>query len=195
MKDPIKFLFPLILTFCFGSTVLYGQQSGFGIKGGINLSNQKLSAQDISITPDVMVKPHFGVFYNTMISDQFSIQNEILYSSQSTGKLDLGFGDEGLTYNYLNLPIIFKYYPTEILNLHAGPQVGILLGGDEFNGVSVTDEANKLEFGFAFGTEIYLTETLGLSARYVFGLTDIYDSDGSDHQKNRNIQFSLLVAL
>lgn len=194
MRNFINIAFGVIVTLMYCSQESFGQNSGFGIKGGINISNQKISGQGISITPDANIKPHFGIFYNTMVSEALAIQSEVLYSSQSTGKLDLGFGKDGITYNYLNIPMMLKYYPTGSLNLHAGPQLGILLSGDEYNGVSVIDEANKVELSFGFGLEIYLTQSLGLSGRYVLGMSDVYEEEGDAHQKNRNIQFSLLFA-
>lgn len=129
-----------------------------------------------------------------MIDGHFAIQKNAVFFAKFW-KAGLGFGSKGLTYNYLNTPIIFKYYPTALVNLHTGPQIGILIGGDALNGVSIIDDANQLEVGFAFGTEVYLTETVSLSARYVLGVSDIYDAEGDDHHKNRNIQSQLLFAL
>ena len=70
---------------------------------------------------------HIGGVVEIPISDSFSVQPELLYSSQGA-KAESSFGgDVDFKLSYLNLPIMAKYYVAENFSLEAGPQVGLLL--------------------------------------------------------------------
>ena len=50
------------------------------------------------------------------------LQGDVLYSQQGA-EFDLGKVD----LDYVNVPIVFKYYLVKRLNLHVGPQFGFLV--------------------------------------------------------------------
>ena len=65
---------------------------------------------------------HAGFTYEKMISDKVALQPEMLYSAEG-GKS----GKTTLALNYLNIPILAKFYLTDGFNLQTGLQLGFLL--------------------------------------------------------------------
>ncbi|WP_298554871.1 porin family protein [uncultured Algibacter sp.] len=94
------------------------QDIKFGAKGGINFAS---ASGDIKSTGS-RTALHFGGMAEIPLSTEFYLQPELLFSSQGY-KVANGTG----TLNYLNLPIIGKYYVNEELSIEAGPQIGYLL--------------------------------------------------------------------
>ncbi|MCL6294386.1 porin family protein [Jejuia spongiicola] len=121
------------------------------------------------------------------ISEKFSFQPELLYSGQG---YDTGISTEGnIALNYLNIPLIGKYYVTKRLSLEAGPQIGFLLstkGGTK----DYKDLFKTTDFGVNFGLGYKLDNGLNFGARYVLGLSNINDV-GSLKNKNGVLQLSV----
>ncbi len=170
------------------------QSNYFGIKGGVNLVTQKFTGSGISTTPDRAVKLHFGFLYNSMLSDNFAIQPELHYSQHGFEPVD-GSGIDDIDFNYIAIPVMFKYYASEKFNIHAGPELAFLIGGTEVNGVSVTDETKETNVSLAIGLEFFVAENVSLSGRYLGGVVDIDELFDDLDQKTDNIQLSLVVKL
>jgi hypothetical protein len=67
---------------------------------------------------------HAGGFVNVPISDKFSIQPELLYSAQGENGKSI---DVTLQNDYINLPVMDKFYVSNNFTIEAGPQIGLLL--------------------------------------------------------------------
>lgn len=91
-------------------------QTTFGVRAGLNISNQKLSGDGGSMSGDAKVGFTFGGFAHVAINDKFSIQPELNFS-QLGAKLD-GASE---TLNYLAIPVSAKYHLNKF-SLFAGPQ-------------------------------------------------------------------------
>jgi hypothetical protein len=103
------------------SSIVYtvnAQDIKFGAKGGVNLSS---ATGDIEKTKSRLAF-HVGGMAEIPVSTEFYVQPELLFSSQGY-KVDNGTG----ALNYINLPVIGKYYVTDKLSIEAGPQIGYLL--------------------------------------------------------------------
>ena len=130
-----------------------------------------------------------------MISDQFAIQPELLYSTQGV-KLDFE-GEEGdLKLDYINIPIMFKYYVADAFSLELGPQIGFLVSADgKSDGVSVDikDETKSVDVSLGFGASYNFAEKFMLGARYNLGLTRVQEDvfPGESEWKNSVFQISL----
>lgn len=137
----------------------------YGVKGGLNFAGIKV---DNGADPDGKVGAHFGGFIKKGIQNDWSAQGEILFSFQ-------GWEDQNVT--YLNLPILAVYNVDDNLSFHAGPQLGILLGGDN----DASDFLKTAEATLAFGGEYYFQPSVYGGARYNLGLSNINDfNDGAD---------------
>ncbi|PXW17926.1 MULTISPECIES: porin family protein [Chryseobacterium] len=204
-----KLILGLALT---AGTFAFAQQTGntssnpvtFGVKGGMNVSSlSKDSGLD-----DQKSKIGFnaGVFANIPLAASFSVQPEVQYS-QYGNKSDYTFA--GTKYSastkldYITVPVMFQYNLIPDLYVEAGPEFGFMVSAknkfkNESNGQSNTtdnykDNLNTFNFGIGLGAGYYFTPNLGLTARYVAGLTDIAKNrpSGSDAVRNNLFQVGL----
>ncbi|MEN2487959.1 porin family protein [Flavobacterium sp. B11] len=153
------------------------QEIKFGAKAGLNFSTVNGSNTN---NIGYVTSYHVGVVSEIPISDKFSFQPEIMYSRQG-----YTFNNDIVAMNYLNIPLMGKYYVTKGLSLEAGPQIGFLLSAKN-EGVKVTNSYTTFDFGANFGIGYKLENGLNFSARYNLGITKV-DTD------NRNGVFQVSV--
>lgn len=159
----------------------------FGIKGGLNISSiTNVNEVDAS----ALVGFHIGLFGEFMISDKFALQPEILYSTQGA-QLDDGVIKEDLKLDYINIPLMAKYYVTDSFSLELGPQIGFLVAADA-DGEDVKDLFETTDFGLNFGAGYNVTENIVLGIRYNLGLTKLQKDlfPGDSESKNSVFSFS-----
>ena len=191
----------------FGLTSINAQEITFGAKAGVNFST--IGGDE---TGDVESKTgfHIGAVAEIMISDKFSVQPELLYSAQGSkevytedfGGIDVKVEDKAKL-DYINLPIMAKYYVTDGLSIEAGPQIGFLIsskleseytldGETESNEIDIKEFTSGLDLGLGIGLGYKVDSGLNFSARYNLGLSNVNDFSGSD-LKNQNNVFQLSV--
>ena len=200
-----KLIFFVVIA-VFGFTNLTAQEVNFGAKAGVNFSD--ITGDDVD-SFNGLTSFHVGVVSEIEISDKFSFQPELLYSAQGSDYEDEyeDYTDKGtVKVDYLNLPLMGKFYITEGLSLEAGPQVGFLLcatmeyeligtgfeeGKHEMN---IKDDLKGIDFGANLGLGYKMENGLNFSARYNLGLSDNNDNkellDDSSY-KNSVIQVSV----
>lgn len=161
-----------------GLANVYSQKINFGAKAGLNFAS---ITGDNTDDLDPITDFHFGLQAEIPLSEKFSFQPELLYSSQ---------GSE-VNLNYLNFPLMGKYYLTKGFSLEIGPQIGFLLSAKN-DDTDVKDSFKTLDFGVNFGVGYKLDNGLNFGARYNLGLSDINDINGFS-DKNRNGVFQLSV--
>jgi hypothetical protein len=164
-----------------GFTFANAQETSFGAKAGFNMST--LSGADDASS---IIGAHLGGFVEIKLSDKFAVQPELLFSMQGAG---FDVGDSNL--NYINIPVMAKYFVADNFSIEAGPQIGFLMSA-KLDGTDIKDAANSTDFGINFGGSYYLNENMFLTARYGFGLTDV-EKDleaGVDGSKNAVFQVS-----
>ncbi|BFO67917.1 porin family protein [Chryseobacterium sp. ES2] len=204
-----KLILGLALT---AGTFAFAQQTGntssnpvtFGVKGGMNVSSlSKDSGLD-----DQKSKIGFnaGVFANIPLAASFSVQPEVQYS-QYGNKSNYTLGNTKFSastkLDYITVPVMFQYNLIPNLYVEAGPEFGFMVSAknkfkNESNGDSNTtdnykDNLNTFNFGIGLGAGYYFTPNLGLTARYVAGLTDVAKNrpSGSDATRNNLFQVGL----
>ncbi|MEC3876086.1 porin family protein [Chryseobacterium salviniae] len=178
----------------------------FGIKAGMNVS----SVTDEAGLDDQGSKIGFnaGVFANIPVATSFSIQPEVLYS-QYGDKYDQTTA--GTRYSrarhldYITVPVMFQYNVIPNLYLEAGPEFGFMVNAknkfkNETDNDVITesgdykDSLNKFNFGIGIGAGYYFTDNIGITARYVAGLTDIAKDRPSNSDAIRNNLFQVGLA-
>lgn len=194
-------------TFAFAQT-----GPSFGIKGGINVASISKDGYD-----DAKSKVGFagGLFVNVPVSEQFSIQPEVMYSqmgskvTNSVSGTVLGNTYEArstakLNLDYVTVPIMFQFRATPAFYIEAGPEFGFLtsakakdinttyVNGSPENSSTNTSEDMKDSFsgfnmGAALGLGYDITPNFGINARYVAGFTDINKKD-SNTNGNTSLQ-------
>ncbi len=161
-----------------------------GIKGGVNFSNFIGVIEDQGIRSSI----HIGLLAEIMVSDNFSIQPEILYSKQGstyTGNIP-GFFRTKL--DYISLPVEGKFKITEKISFEAGPQLGILMSSRlKTNNSNLKIEGLKtLDFAINAGLQYNINKGAFVQGRYVFGLTDTGLS-GNSNNRNTNSVIQLSI--
>jgi hypothetical protein len=174
--------------------VAHGQHVTGGLKFGFNIAGQKFDVEDFDTSPQSRVSVHVGLFFEAQVTEQFSIQPEIVMSSVgSKHKID---GEQLLLKcGYLTFPVLARYNPSPSFNIHAGPQFGLLMGSSVEVSTGQSGEFRNLrtgDIGLAAGAGVESPGGFVLSMRYVHGLTNIEGTRSSnDVIKNRVFQISI----
>ena len=210
----MKKLSIFIAIMLFGFSTVNAQDINFGAKAGVNFAS--ITGDDTDDL-DGRTSFHVGIVAEIVISDKFSVQPELLYSSQgatsedSYTEEDINIKEEGtVKLDYINLPIMAKFYVGEGFSLEAGPQIGFLMnseiemkltasGAGVSESISVTedlkDHIKGIDFGLNLGVGYKMENGLNFGARYNLGLSDanddpeFFESDSSF--KNSVIQVSV----
>jgi hypothetical protein len=171
------------------STATFAQLSG-GIRAGLNLTNQKFKSDDFDLDDKGDMKAGFqiGLYLVGNLSEKLAVQPELVFSGFGAN------GDDGdLKMNYLSIPVLLRYNINEMINIHAGPQFGILMSakGDDDD---VKDLYNGADIGLAIGLGLDFGK-FNAGARYYQGMTNVASDDftlGSD-LKATNSAIQLVV--
>ena len=158
-----------------------------GIKGGLNVSNLMGDVKDVAIRTSI----HAGLVAEIIVSDNFSIQPELLYSGQGASATFEGGGRYKL--DYITLPVLAKFPIAKSLSLETGPQIGFLISGkykDNESNETIPD-TKTIDFGLNAGLNYELNNGVFFQARYNLGLTDIGFYGDNDRASNAVIQFSI----
>lgn len=159
----------LSFVFVVVASAAFAQVSG-GIRLGMNLANQKVEALGVSVSGDSKVGLLGGLYLTANLSDKFAVQPELLYSSMGSKTDDISDA-----FGYIQVPILLRYNINENFNLHAGPQIGLLLSAKS-DGVDIKDEVKGTDFGASFGAGVDFGKFNG-GLRYYLGFSNISDID------------------
>ncbi|HLV14534.1 MAG TPA: porin family protein [Xanthomarina sp.] len=193
-------LFTAIAAFAFSTA--HSQEIRFGVKAGANFANMSVKPDD-GISLDGRTSFHIGGLVEIPISEKFSVQPELLYSSVGAKYKDNDpfFGDMELTYklSYISIPVMAKYYVVDGLALEAGPQFGFLASakgeveiGGESASEDIKDQFKSLDIGLGIGASYRLDMGVFFGARYALGLSNIADDTDDDVKvKNNVLQISV----
>lgn len=164
----------------------------FGAKAGLNMAI--LSGQ-FNTTAEFKPGLAIGAFLRWRPSERIALQPELVYSQQGTANVNSFLGvpaKSQVNLNYLNVPVLFKIYLGNLVNVQVGPQVGLLLSGRETgqvgyysSGSSISlitvDEDVKSDYSsdisWCGGLGVDLKNGLLISARLNYGFTDINNNE------------------
>ena len=181
-----------------------------GAKAGLNYSSLNLS-KDGKLNATTLyhyaVGYHFGG-YAVFKFAKYSIQPEVLYSTQGHYFTTPYYSNLKTTLNYINIPVLLKYYLTGSLNVQIGPQLGLLVGskGDlsQINGGYIVgspifnqklkDYVKSTDFSIALGAGINFTPRVNVNVRYTIGINDINKNTGSTTPFPGGLQPSISTA-
>ncbi|MGK7395020.1 MAG: porin family protein [Candidatus Cyclobacteriaceae bacterium M3_2C_046] len=142
-----------------------------GIKAGLNVPS---ISGDVEETISATTGYHFGGFVRLKPTDKFALQPEILFSNQ-------GFESDDIknSLNYVNIPVLGRFYLVQGLSIDVGPQIGFLVSavkGEE----DIKDKYKTFDLGVNFGLGLDLPFGLTAGARYYLGLGNINDENPED---------------
>lgn len=175
----------------FGFTYVSAQDINFGAKAGVNIAT--ITGDDLDSFSS-RTAFHLGFVAEIGITETFSFQPELLYSAQGSDYSEDSF-EGSLKVDYLNLPLMAKFYVAEGFSLEAGPQVGFLLSAKDVydDGEDDWKDITKgIDFGLNFGVGYKLESGLNFGARYNLGLSDL--NDDPDSQADSAFKNSVIQA-
>ena len=174
----------------------------FGPKIGIDYTHQWGN----NINDESALNHQVGAFMEYRLNNKFAIAPEVVFATHARPKMEWveWFDhdpaiDVTTTYqtNYINIPVMFKYYVTPSLSIDLGPQFGFKVYDKytdkwEEDGKMIKRKHNmyhrNFDFGLSLGATYNFTERFFVQARYTLGLIPI--SKGSN-AKNGNAQLSI----
>ncbi len=210
--------FTLIIAAMLLTTATFAQKGfSWGAKAGLNLStitNLKDDFQGAPFDVKAPLYPNFyaGAFAEYRFGKLIGLQLEAVYSRQG-GKLKVGPGlggafDAKITYklDYINIPLLVKFYPIEKLSIELGPQFGFVTSAkakidgtiadndiDETRNIPA-DTYDTFDLSLGMGASYRITKMIEVNARYNLGLTKIItDSPGDVKAMNRVLQIGMGV--
>ncbi|WP_144283722.1 porin family protein [Chryseobacterium echinoideorum] len=178
----------------------------FGIKGGMNVSS--LSKDGSLEDQGSKIGFNAGVFANIPVAESFSIQPELLYSQYGDKYDQVVLGNRysrARHLDYIAVPVMFQYNLVPNFYLEAGPEFGFLVSAknkfkNETDNNVITesgnykDSLNGFNLGIGLGAGYYFTDNIGITARYVAGVTDIAKDRPANSDAIRNNVFQVGLA-
>ena len=193
--------FVLLLIALFTLSMTNAQGISVGVKAGVNYAGTLTTDSDYNDLFKAAICPNYGIVAEYELSDAFAVQAEILYSPSGANGAgnDLEYkefplplnSNADVKVNYLNIPILAKYYITDGLSLEVGPYFSFLMSAkkdgsfsyvhpsvgeifvQEYDDNDVKEEYNSTDIGAVIGAGYKLENGLFFSLRYNLGLTDI----------------------
>ncbi|SEH92802.1 Opacity protein [Paenimyroides aquimaris] len=193
-----KVILSMIALIAAGASAFAQQQVKFGPKAGVNFAN----LSNIGFDNEMKTGFYVGAFAEIKFNDKFSIQPELLYSSQGTkvSEVLIPFGSIEAKWNldYINIPILAKYYIVDGFSVEAGPQIGFLVksetkveSGSSAGTIDTKSSRNSTDFGLGLGLAYDLPMGLFVNGRYNLGFSDIMKDNNGDAIKNNVIQIGI----
>jgi hypothetical protein len=185
MKKTLLIISLTILTI---TTAKSQEKIQFGVQGGINFTN--LTSNDLLYNDKYKTGFQIGALVEIPFGEKFSLQPEILYSTQgSKGIVPIiyipgpGFPIPEPTYgkfrlDYIIIPVLAKIYLNKNFSLEIGPSFNFLINDElEFNSYKKSDLANNFEFGGEIGLSYKIKSRFITNAKYFRGFSDVLKSD------------------
>lgn len=189
MKKILLSLFAIMLAFSVSA-----QRVGFGPKVGLNIGMLTDKAFDARYNFNA------GAFVEYDISAPWSLELSALYSRQG-GMLKhypvtlTENRDATLRLDYVNAPLVIKYYPWMGLNIFLGPQFSYLVNAElkvkDIDAMSIKDTFHKFDIGVVGGVGYTWECGLVLSAQYNLGLRPIYKDKDLTKVYNSVVQINM----
>ncbi len=164
------------------------QETRFGIKGGLNITS--FAGGNYWDTKS-LVGFQVGGFAEIKIIDRLSIQPEVLFSTQGAKLDDLNV-DRKL--DYINVPVLAKFYITKQFTVEGGPQLGFLVSAKS-EGEDIKDWYKSVDTGFNFGAGYNFTDNVSVNLRYTVGLSNIADYKVDDIEEYYDSPKNSVLAL
>lgn len=198
-----KIIIQFSVFFLLLATNVYSQEkeSGgvhWGVKAGINIANVSIKSSGLSISASSLIAPTGGLFATIPVGrGGFQIQPELLYSALGFKYKDAAFNiDYTANYNYLVLPVLFKYaIESSGFAAYAGPQLGYLLSAKDKMGATTTDvkaDVKSTDLAGIVGLEYTFPMGINISSRYQLGFSnDAKNTSSGESAKLNAITFTL----
>jgi len=167
--------------------LLFSQYTRFGLKGGLNLSNDRFLTYNkgvsLNLASDIEPSFHIGGLIEFIIPDKRAqFQLEVLYTGNGTiiRESDISQRIE-INISQLAAPLILKYEVTRDWSFISGSYFGYILNAkekDRFGGsINTKNDFQLFDFGLLVGFELRVNQSLSFDVRYNFGLLNFNNSE------------------
>ena len=146
MRNHLIVFFSIIL---FGSVADAQSNTGFGVKGGSNLTFFNVKEADFGSFTEVETSYYGGLFVDFGLDEDFSIQTDFLY---------IGLND----FKFINAPIYIKYEIVDNFYILVGPSLNYFF--DFYS--------NKFKVRADLSTMYNLTSSLDIHLKYTLGFEE-----------------------
>ncbi|MEP5255800.1 MAG: porin family protein [Winogradskyella arenosi] len=148
------------------------QDITFGAKAGLNSASFTGGDAD----RNRLLGFHVGIISEIRLSESFSLQPELLYSTQGSEVQDV----VKIKVDYLAIPVMAKYYLAEGFSIEVGPQFSFLVNdkGEYINSDLPDEDTNaaNIDIGANAGIGYNLGANLFVQARYNFGISTVAEN-------------------
>lgn len=202
----------ILCTLFLGVTVMaQTQKVKIGVKAGLNISSLTFDESELNSSGKTGFTA--GIMVEVPLAKNFSLQPELLYSQQgaktSFSDVDVKNSNfkSSIQLNYLNIPVMLKYYVIKGLSLQAGPQIGILLKAnnkyqDNFLGYENQESFNLKKYSVGidtavnFGLGYQFKDKFYTDLRYNLSYSNVFKEGDTNHfinndMKNRVFQITI----
>ena len=146
----------LLLIVLFITATLQAQEIKYGFKAGANFSKININNNSDLVESEMKTGFHIGGIVEFKISDRFALEPQILYSKQNSvleiELVDLTFPtsipndpifvknlQNDYKLDFINLPILAKFYLIDDFNIFVGPQFCYLISEKDKYGIKEFD--------------------------------------------------------
>jgi Outer membrane protein beta-barrel domain len=162
----------------------------WGLKGGFNVTTLGTSSQY-----QPRLGYHLGTYYSQHIEDQYGWQIGLQYSLQGA-RVANGINGSRLSYHYISVPLLMKFYFSGNLYADVGPQVGYLLKAQYKESGFAEDKTSSVQpwdiLGLVgFGSETNSGGSMGL--RFGVGFTNPSGASVGNEFVPRNLIFQAYI--
>ncbi len=183
-----------ICTTVFAASVLasgtFAQKAGIGLKGGPLASRTPTELLRTTWTPGLTG----GVYLPWGVGPKMEIQPEILISAMGSGFIEPDDDRYSIRSIYLQIPVSFKLYFSNTMNIHAGLQASRLIQAQRVAGDDrrdFTDRMNRMDYGLIGGLGADLRRGLDFTVRYINGMTPVLSNDQVLFPKNQAVSLTV----
>ena len=198
-----KTIFALMCMLMAAGTAMAQKTFTFGPKIGVDYTHQ----WGENINDESALSYQAGVFMEYRFNSRVAIAPEVVLAAHNRPKWEhhdwwmdeYPARDVTTTYhtNYINIPVMFKYYVTPSLSIDLGPQFGFKVYDKytdkwEEDGKKMKEKHNMglrtFDFGLGLGATYNFNEKVFIQLRYTLGLVPLYHGTNA---RNGNAQLSV----
>jgi len=150
-----------------------------GARGGVNFAT--VASDDVD-SPDSRTSFYLGLLAEAPLSDKVSLQPEVFYSGQGFDVTDEPDSpDVQFQVDYIQVPVLLKFYIADGLNIQAGPQFGFKVKEEldfepgEDSGAFDSDSIKGFDFQGTAGVEYKFASGFFIQGRYAYGFSELVE--------------------
>ena len=146
-----------------------------------------------------------GLMMEYKFNPHFAIAPEVVFAAQGgkhTRNVDLVETDCTFHTNYINVPVMLKYYVSPAFSIDLGPQVGfnvyskMTAKGKTTNVEAkwtedLKEDTKTVDFGVGLGGTYNLSDNAFVQARYTLGLINVFEGGGDCKHGNIQLAFGM----